>query len=1047
MFFNHMVLILGFVGVIQGNSLDSEVQKWAGSLGETLFQFTKNTTAYTQVLDKYQDPKYFDFVNINGTKIMNDFAQSFESLLQSKTKALLRVKKAVEDAQATYTYESNLKYDYRNIKYINTDNKTLVIYPYFSTSLKVNKTYSYIQVPTNVYEKDPAVLNTAKMTEKLDEVYRNNFQEDKTLLWQYYGDAKTGTFRTYPSKVWARDSSNRDLYDCRQRNWFILASSSPKDLIIIIDQSGTMIGNNFGIAKVSALVLIDALQENDFFNVMTFNTQVTYAFPNCKTELMQATKENKEAAKSAVNKFGKPNKTGDVEKVMEAALKIMMNVRGNSKKSAGCNQAIAFFSDEIEGDYAGKRAFDSFNKDKHVRVFSYLVGRKKSAKKKAMKEMSCKNRGHFYEIETVGNIWDNVLKFINVLSRPLALSPNNNVPIYTPLYLDASGLGMMMTVSVPVFKKTKNTKDAALLGVTGSDIAVSAIQDQIPYYELGVNGYGFVINYNGFFLMHPLLKSQEGYLPSPANVYLEDLERSTGNDSIMLKNAMINGTSGERQFVLDSVSLDGKRFTKIKMNYFFQSMNSIPFSASIAVPEYGMKKLKAKAKYYLPAALKALNSTSNYQILIAPWPYCNISAAAQDNQELSKKAYPTAEEVRVQLSKNNGASVCNQELIENLLLSASLVTNATENVWKLGSGVVSIFIGTSAGYSRVLYSKSVPISRDLFQNEYYKHAVDYASNRSDLVIFSVPLKKQNLSPFTTIKPAGNKTETYVTVSIPVKNGSSFLSVLGFQLKHSMVKEMLLNATVSTTGGVASCSNNNSVDCYLVDENGYVVSSNGNEDDVGQFLGMLQGKLMETLSHNQSHFFKPYMFQDTQGQCDDEKTTSSDAMRLLTPFFTISAYFVWWTQTLISLLAQFTLYSSVSPTANVEAISSPNVSCTKNMVFYVLQDDKLPDSGSIACSKTCNEEFAISKVKNTNLALVVMKKTCGGSICTYPKVSTVPVKIARQDKCPVQARDRRLPDNCFAYNATEDTSKCGSATTVKRSLLLLVMVWVFIAAVM
>ena len=1007
---------------------------WARELSKNLVEFAENVTGYKEVRRAYDESKELEVDDLNGTEIMNTFRQSFEKLLQLKTEALLRIKLAVENAEKNYTYNPALKYSYRKVKSISTDNKTLVVYPNFSTSIKINTSNSYVQVPTNVYEDDPSVLNSVKMTEKLDEIFRYNYKQDPSLLWQYYGDASNGAFRSFPGKQWTTDSQGRDLYDCRQRNWFILASSSPKDLVIVIDKSGTMIGNNFGIARVAALILIDTLQENDFFNVLTFNTEVVYAFPSCKEELIQATKENKEAAKAAVNRFKNPTKTGDVNPAMEAALKMLQKGRGNPRKTAGCNQAIAFFSDEVEGDYAGKNAFEKLNKDKHVRVFSYLVGRKKNAPKDAMVKMSCDNRGYFYQIETVGNIWDNALKYVNVLSRPLALASDSNTPIYTPLYLDASGLGMMMTISIPVFKQTANSKAAGLIGVTGTDIAVSTLKEQVPKYTIGSNGYGFVINSNGFFLMHPLLKSQEGYLPSPANVYLEDLERSSSNSSVDLKIAMLNTTGGHRRFPINYVSKNAKRVTEIDMNYFFSSMKSLPFKACIAIPNYDMKKLKAKSltSMQMSAGLEALHTNGGIKVFVAPWPFCNITAATQAQQELSKKAYPTADEIRKQLLNGSWEKICNQRLINDLLLSAQLVANVTSKIWKLQNGVNSIFVGTSAGYSRTLYTDVVPITRDLFADEYYSHGVDYVSSHNESVVFSVPLKSKNVAPFVPLKPDGNVSETYVTASLPVKDKNGVIvGVLGMNMRHVIMREMLMNATAGSNG----CSDNTTVDCYLIDENGYVVTSNGEANDVGKFLGLLQGKLIETL-YNQTQILKRFQFEDTQAECSAESTSSSDATKLLSPLFTISAYLIWWTQTFLSLLSQFTLFSSVSPSLNAEALASANVSCTKNMVFFVMQDSKLPKDGHVQCRKDCRRPYTVNKVAKTNLALVVFrgKGQCGGS-CANPKISTEPVKKSVNNVCPVEARYRMPLQRCFSHNATEDTSQCGSAGSLKVSLIL------------
>lgn len=1045
---HHLVLILVLQSVVRTNTntlskLSTEVNSWAGKLSVKLVGLAENITGYKQILSAYTSSSDFEVKNLNGTEISADFGKSLEKLLQSKTKALLKIKNAIESADKTQVYDSNLKeYKYRNVHYISTDNTTLVVYPQFSTTVAINVSHSFVQIPTNIYEKDVTVLNSVKTSEVLNNVFVSNRADDPTLLWQYYGDATNGAFRSYPGKKWTLDAQKRDLYDCRRRGWFITASSSPKDLVIIIDRSGTMIGNNFGIAKVAALFLIDTLQENDFFNVLYFNTVVLYALNNCKKELLQATKENKEKVKAAITKLKQPEKTGNVEQVMKVALMLLRKVRGKPKMSAGCNQAIAFFSDGVEGDYAGKNAFDRYNQDKHVRVFSFLVGRKKVAPKEAMIKMSCENRGHFYKIETVGNIWDNALKYITVLSRPLSLAPSSDTPIYTPLYLDASGLGMMMTVAIPAFKQTKTPENADLLGVAGTDITVSSLEDRIPYYTLGSNGYGFVINNNGFLLLHPLLRGQEGYLLTPPNVYLEDVVRSLHNESVALKLDMINGTSGHKKFILNAISKDGKRFTKILMNYFYNPMHLTPFSACVAIPEYDMKKLKAKSVSTQPSAsdVELLKSEGDVKVFIAKWPYCNITAAAQATQELSKKAYPTAEEIRVHLQKKDATSTCNMDLIADLLMSAHLVKNATENTWNLNemakAGVQSVFVGTSAGYSRAFYTGTVPITRDLFNNEYYDHAINYASTHNDTVVFSVPMKSPNYSPFTPVTQTGNVTETYVTVSMPVKDQNDlFVSVVGMKMRHQMLKEILKNETVNLNNGAESCAKNDSIDCYLVDENGYVVTTNGVDEDVGQFLGNIQGKLVEHLSHNHTHVFMQYKFRDTQAECKKQATKSSGAMKLLTPFFALSAHMIWLAQTFLSLMAQFTMYSSMAPDTQVYA--DTNVSCVKNMIFYVIQDSKLPNTGMVKCSKTCENEYAISKVANTNLALVAIKHVCTKS-CREPKVSVAAVKIPDASQCPVEARDRKLLNDCYAINKTETTKKCGSAVAFKASFLLMLL---------
>ncbi|KAB7498223.1 Voltage-dependent calcium channel unc-36, partial [Armadillidium nasatum] len=65
----------------------------------------------------------------------------------------------------------------------------------------------------------------------------------------------------------------------------------------------------------------------------------------------------------------------------------------------------------------------------------------------------------------------------------------------------------MTTVSVPVFNRTQSAERVAdLLGVAGTDVPIREIEKLVPPYKLGVNGYSFMVNKNGYILYHPDLR-------------------------------------------------------------------------------------------------------------------------------------------------------------------------------------------------------------------------------------------------------------------------------------------------------------------------------------------------------------------------------------------------------------------------------------------------------------------------------------------------------------------------------------------------------------
>ncbi|EDO38678.1 predicted protein, partial [Nematostella vectensis] len=118
------------------------------------------------------------------------------------------------------------------------------------------------------------ILNGLKWSEALNEAFTENQKNDPTLAWQYFGH-DNGFMRVYPGSAWNQPNGQVDLYDARKRIWYIQGATSPKDVIIMVDASGSMRGVPMRIAKLSAMALIDTFEDNDFFNVISVSCYIT----------------------------------------------------------------------------------------------------------------------------------------------------------------------------------------------------------------------------------------------------------------------------------------------------------------------------------------------------------------------------------------------------------------------------------------------------------------------------------------------------------------------------------------------------------------------------------------------------------------------------------------------------------------------------------------------------------------------------------------------------------------------------------------------------
>lgn len=51
-----------------------------------------------------------------------------------------------------------------------------------------------------------------------------------------------------------------------------------------------------------------------------------------------------------------------------------------------------------------------------------------------------------------------------------------------------------------------------LVGVAGIDVPIKTLKNLSPFEAIGPNGYAFIINNNGFLILHPGLQKQLSYL-------------------------------------------------------------------------------------------------------------------------------------------------------------------------------------------------------------------------------------------------------------------------------------------------------------------------------------------------------------------------------------------------------------------------------------------------------------------------------------------------------------------------------------------------------
>lgn len=313
-------------------------------------------------------------------------------------------------------------------------------------NISVNTQYSSVHVPVNVYDQSNSSLKVLNWTAKLDEVFVHNYKADPALSWQYFG-SETGILRHFPAKSWEnRDiESEIDVYDCRKRSWYIETATCSKDIIILLDNSGSMYNFLSFLAELTIKSILDTFSNNDFFNIVLFSNGIHPLVECFDGELIQATPENIKVFKNKIKLLEPAGYANDsiIQRSFERAFRILEEYRDKRNcTDMTCNQAIMYVADSVQGNLTD--IINKYNRiqtdngtEIPVRIFTYLLG-KETPKVKEMRMLACQNRGDFQHIQTLDEVQEKVLEYVKTIAAPLVLQDYKHPPTWTHAFKDVT---------------------------------------------------------------------------------------------------------------------------------------------------------------------------------------------------------------------------------------------------------------------------------------------------------------------------------------------------------------------------------------------------------------------------------------------------------------------------------------------------------------------------------------------------------------------------------------------------------------------------------
>uniref|UniRef100_A0A5G2RAI8 Calcium voltage-gated channel auxiliary subunit alpha2delta 4 n=1 Tax=Sus scrofa TaxID=9823 RepID=A0A5G2RAI8_PIG len=1006
------------------------VKLWADTFGRDLYDTVTKYSGSLLLQKKYKDVEPgLKIKEVDGLELVKKFSEDMETMLRRKVEAVQSLVEAAEEADLNHEFNESLVFDYYNSVLINEKDESgayvelgaefvLEANAHFS-NLMVNTTLSSVQLPTNVYNKDPDILNGIYMSEALNSVFVENFQRDPTLTWQYFGSS-TGFFRIYPGIKWTPDENGVITFDCRNRGWYIQAATSPKDIVILVDTSGSMKGLRMTIAKHTVSTILDTLGENDFVNIIAYNDYIHYIEPCFKGILVQADRDNREHFKQLVDELMVKG-VGVVDRALSEAFQILQQFQ-EVRRGSLCNQAIMLITDGAVEDY--EPVFQKYNwPDRKVRVFTYLIGREVSFADR-LKWIACNNKGYYTQISTLADAQENVMEYLHVLSRPMVINHDHDVT-WTEAYMDskAQSLTLLTTVAMPVFSKKNETRShGILLGVVGSDVALRELMKLAPRYKLGVHGYAFLNTNNGYILSHPDLRPLywEGKKLKPKPNYNSvDLSEVEWEDQAgTLRTAMINRETG-------SLSMD----VKVPLDRGVRRLRERTGVQSQEAASLGVVLSRGHGEYILlgnTSVEEGLHDLLHPDLSLAgDWIYC-LTDIDPDHRKLSQ-----LEAVVRFLKGQDPALECDEELLQEVLFDA-VVTAPMEAYWTAlalnisdeSERVVDMaFLGTRAGLLRSsLFVGSEKVSDKQFLTP--------ADDASMFTLDHFPLWYRQAAE----QPPGNMVFNLRSVEgqgnphRELRDGDQQMGAgdkkesVGVQMRVEFLQRTFWSATRQV--------GTRDLDCFVIDGNGFILISE-RAQEMGRFLGEVDGALVTQLLG--MGVFSQVTMYDYQAMCKPP-THHPSASR---PLASVRAGLRWVLSS--RLLLEWSAWGSWHADNRAEAHKHKKQDvlqpCDTAYPVFVHQTAVQEANGIIECG-ACQKTFVMQQIPKSNLLLLVTDPTCDCSVSTLTASSAHNASV-KCDRMRSQ-KLRRRPDTCHAFHPEENAQDCGgtSDTSASHPLLLL-----------
>ena len=299
-----------------------------------------------------------------------------------------------------------------------------------------------------------------------------------------------GVTRTYPAELQLRSEDACQGFNVQLRPWFVAAVSGPKNVVLVLDASGSMLfvdfppehvcygkcltyealdmnpdcceshPNRLAIVRPAMSALADGFTGADNVAVVKFASKGETVTP-----LTKGTSDNIKRIKKDITAIEPRGSTGSGTVFKNAFIEaFQVLLQAEDEKQDGCKSIIVFFTDGINSDGSGYTMYIDYFQSrlrKHAHIFTYTMS--SGADINEPMKIACANQGvwtHINDGDDPALILSNYYRFAEEVKQTARWS--------TP-YEDSFGHGKVLTASQTV------TLDGGVYAVAAIDIELKAL--------------------------------------------------------------------------------------------------------------------------------------------------------------------------------------------------------------------------------------------------------------------------------------------------------------------------------------------------------------------------------------------------------------------------------------------------------------------------------------------------------------------------------------------------------------------------------------------